>query len=632
MRTAKILNVDDHAVNRYIRSQTLQAAGYEVVEAASGKEALERVAAERPELVLLDMNLPDIDGAQVCQQIKSNLDARSVIVLHISAVHTSVRDRVGGLDGGADGYLVEPVDPELLLATVRSMLRLWEAEMQLAQSLVETRDLAAKYQSLVEAVPHVIFTAAAGGHWNYLSEQFSTYTNVRTEEALGEGWHELLHPSDRERIVAVWRRSMATGEPFETEYRFQSKDGSYRWNLARARAVRSSGGQIMQWVGSATDVHERKLLEEEIKLRHQEFVGLAEHSPDIIARLDRHLRHTYINSAVARISLLRPEQYIGKTNRELGWPPAACGLWEEECRKVFDTGEPSHFEFIYHPEDEVARHFHARLVPEFSKDGQLESLLTITTDVTDRKNIELALQKSNLALKRSNEDLAQFAHAASHDLQEPLRTIAIYTQLLAKQHGAQLDAKANEYLRVIQAGAARMLRLIEDLLTFSEARGNELHADRLFPAADMVRAAIENLKNAVEDSGAVILFGELPAIAVDAAQFTMVLQNLIANAIKYRKPDEAPRIEIGAEQDGKNWIFSVRDNGMGFKQAHAEQIFSAFKRLHGREIPGTGMGLAIVKKVIERHEGQVWAVSEPGCGAAFFLRLPMPDVVRQHGA
>jgi light-regulated signal transduction histidine kinase (bacteriophytochrome) len=251
--------------------------------------------------------------------------------------------------------------------------------------------------------------------------------------------------------------------------------------------------------------------------------------------------------------------------------------------------------------------------------------------VTDRKNFELVLQKSNLALKRSNEDLAQFAHAASHDLQEPLRTIAIYTQLLAKQHGAQLDAKANEYLRVIQAAATRMLRLIEDLLTFSEARGNELHPDRLFPATDMVRGAIENLKNAIDESGAIISCEALPVIAVDAAQFTMVLQNLIANAIKYRKPDEAPRIEIGAKEDGKYWIFSVRDNGMGFKQAHAEQIFSAFKRLHGREIPGTGMGLAIVKKVIERHEGQVWAESEPGCGATFFLRLPMPDVIHRQG-
>ncbi len=632
MKTAKILNVDDHAVNRYIRTQVLQGAGYQVIEAGTGAETLELIARESPQVVLLDINLPDINGAEICRRIKNDLDSRSAIVIHISATLTSVRDRIVGLEGGADGYLVEPVEPELLLATVRSMLRLWEAETRLEESLAVTRDLAAKYQSLVEAVPQVIFTATAAGHWDYLSEQFSANTQVRTEDALGERWFDLLHLEDREQTWQKWRQSMRTGEPFEAEYRFQNNDGSYRWNLARARAVRNSEGEIVQWVGSATDIHERKLLNEEIKLRHQEFVGLAEHSPDIIARLDLELRHTYVNPAIRRVSSLKPEEHLGKTNRELGWPPPECSQWEEECLKVVRTGEPREFEFSYDPNGKTC-HFQARLVPEFDKDGELESLLSIISEVTDRKHAELALLRSNVALKRSNEDLAQFAHAASHDLKEPLRTVTMYTQLLAKQYGKQFDATAAKYMDVIQAAATRMMTLIEDLLAFSQSGSSEMFTGRLFSASDMVRGAVENLKNAIEESGAVVSVGELPAIAVDVPQFTLLLQNLIGNAIKYRKPEEPPRIEISAKQNGKCWLFSVRDNGMGFSQAHAEQIFGAFKRLHGREIPGTGIGLAIVKRVIERHDGEVWAESQPGRGATFFLRVPIPDhVSKSHTA
>jgi light-regulated signal transduction histidine kinase (bacteriophytochrome) len=168
-----------------------------------------------------------------------------------------------------------------------------------------------------------------------------------------------------------------------------------------------------------------------------------------------------------------------------------------------------------------------------------------------------------------------------------------------------------------------MLRLIQDLLVFSQAQSVELSRDKPVPAADLVKEAVENLKSAIEESGAVISYDNLPAILVDGAQFTAVFQNLISNSIKYRAASQLPRIVISAEQLGTSWIFAVRDNGMGFEQAQAERIFGHFKRLHGKDIPGTGIGLAIVKRIVERHDGQVWAESKPGRGATFYLRLPV---------
>ncbi len=747
MKTAKILNVDDHQVNRYIRTQTLRNAGYAVIEAATGGEALERIAAERPQLVLLDMNLPDIHGAQVCRRIKAQEEIRSVMVVHISATQTSVQDRVFGLEGGADGYLVEPIEPGLLLATVRSLLRLWQVEAQLEESLAATQNMAAKFQSLVEAVPHVIFTAAADGQWTYVSEQFSSYTDLPGEKALGSGWTLLLHPADRDRTLQLWSNSLSSGDPFEAECRLLCKDESYCWNIVRARAVRNDGRRIVQWVGSATDVHARKVLEEEVQLRHREFVALAEHSPDIIARLDPNLRHTYINSAVTRVDSHTPEQYIGKTNRELGCDSVYCDVFEETCGKVMATRQPSPFEFSYQAQQEGRQYFHGRVIPEFAKDGSIESLLSILTDVTDRTNAEMAvaeserklrrvvesnvigvvmvdlegitfandvfldmigytredldskalewraltppeyfeadekcrtelrekgtcttfekeywrkdgsrvpiligaaalnedatecvcfvldmsdlkdaeaaLRKTNISLQRSNEDLEQFAYAASHDLQEPLRTVSIYTQMLARQQATELAPQSAKFIAMIQDAADRMLKLINDLLAFSHVQSAELSSGQSIPASDMIVEAMQNLKNAIEESGAVVSFTELPAISVDGGQFTAVFQNLISNSIKYRKPEEAPRIAITAEREGANWLFCVRDNGSGFEQKQAEHIFGYFKRLHGRDIPGTGIGLAIVKRIIERHGGQVWAESKPGEGAAFFFRVPV---------
>ncbi len=263
-----------------------------------------------------------------------------------------------------------------------------------------------------------------------------------------------------------------------------------------------------------------------------------------------------------------------------------------------------------------------RIVPEFSPDAEVHCLLTITADITDRKTAEGAMRAMNAELQQTNEDLGQFAYAASHDLQEPLRTIASYTELLLREYSEAANANTTQYTEFIQQAVGRMQKLIQDLLAFSYARNVQLFAGVPVPLSDIVRAASANLKQAMDESGAQIVFDNLPRIPVDFAQFTLVFQNLLGNAIKYRKPGHAPEIRITAAHEGGLWTISVIDNGQGFDQVYAERIFGAFKRLHGHEIQGTGIGLAIVKRIVERHGGRVWAESTPGEGAKFSFTIP----------
>ena len=236
-----------------------------------------------------------------------------------------------------------------------------------------------------------------------------------------------------------------------------------------------------------------------------------------------------------------------------------------------------------------------------------------------RVNAELS--RSNAALLKANEELGQFAYAASHDLQEPLRTMTTYAQLLARRYREVLDDDAQGFVRNIVDGSRRMQSLISDLLGFSQAQGSNL----VFRPTDLAHAltiALGNLRTSIEESKAVITHEHLPWLNVDAARITQVFQNLVGNAIKYRKPDEPPRVHVSArKQADERWEITVRDNGLGFDAGYAEQIFGMFKRLHGRDIPGTGIGLAICKKIVESHGGRIWAVSQPGVGSEFVFTL-----------
>jgi PAS domain S-box-containing protein len=243
-------------------------------------------------------------------------------------------------------------------------------------------------------------------------------------------------------------------------------------------------------------------------------------------------------------------------------------------------------------------------------------------DITERNKSDEHLVKTVAELKRSNDDLQQFAYVSSHDLQEPLRMVASYTQLLGKRYKGRLDSNADEFIAFAVDGCNRMQGLIQDLLAYSRAgtAGKPL-CD--VSSEDALKRALSNLRMTIEQSGAVVSYDPLPTIRTDETQLTQVLQNLVGNAIKYRRA-EVPRVHISSAKNGENeWIFSVRDNGLGIAPQYFERIFVLFQRLHGRnEFEGTGIGLAICKKVLERLGGRIWIESQPEKGSTFYFALP----------
>ncbi|MBI5630548.1 MAG: HAMP domain-containing protein [Elusimicrobia bacterium] len=238
---------------------------------------------------------------------------------------------------------------------------------------------------------------------------------------------------------------------------------------------------------------------------------------------------------------------------------------------------------------------------------------TVSREELERKMAELA---------RSNSDLEQFAYVASHDLQEPLRKVASYAELLARRHRGRLDPEADKFIDYILGGVARMRALIVDLLTYSRAGRLERGFSRVDTGV-VLNGVLENLEATIRESGAEISHGPLPSVAADSVEMTQLFGNLVGNAIKFRGPSP-PRVRVECEARAQEWLFSVRDNGIGIDPRYAEQIFVIFKRLHARsEYPGTGIGLALAKKIVERAGGRIWVESQLGRGSVFYFTWPM---------
>ncbi len=340
--------------------------------------------------------------------------------------------------------------------------------------------------------------------------------------------------------------------------------------------------------------------------------------PDGLYIVDRQYRIEYVNPAIERefgpVDERKCHEYFHEFKEPCSWcknPEVFAGKsvrWEwhsEKTGKTYDLSD----------------------TPFRGADGEI-CKLEIFHDITDRKRAEDKLTRAVAEFARSNRELEQFASVASHDLQEPLRMVASYTQLLAKRYGDQLDDDAKDFIGYAVDGANRMQRLIQDLLTYSRVgtRGKPFEKTDSHAA---LGEAIANLAAAIDESGAVVSNDELPAVTADRPQLVGVFQNLIGNAVKFRG-EEPPRIHVSAElkavsadRQADEWVFTVRDNGIGIAPEYHERIFEIFQRLHtASEYPGTGIGLALCKRIVTRHGGRIWVESEPGKGSTFLFTIP----------
>lgn len=253
-------------------------------------------------------------------------------------------------------------------------------------------------------------------------------------------------------------------------------------------------------------------------------------------------------------------------------------------------------------------------------------MVLVFRDVSARRSSESQLLHLNEALLKINQDLQQFAYAASHDLKEPLRTVTTCVQLVRHKYaGKPLDEEAGHLMDLAVTGSQRMHDLVEALAEYSRAGEVTQSALEVVPVEEVVNEVIASLQGRIEETNATVSCGPLPMVHGNRLHLAQVFQNLIGNALKYRS-DEPPRITVNASDGGRQWVFTVEDNGMGIPSQYHSQIFGIFKRLHGSEIPGTGIGLATCKKIVERRGGRIWVESEPGAGSRFSFTLPRNSV------
>jgi light-regulated signal transduction histidine kinase (bacteriophytochrome) len=267
------------------------------------------------------------------------------------------------------------------------------------------------------------------------------------------------------------------------------------------------------------------------------------------------------------------------------------------------------------------------VVTNLLSDPAVAGVLINARDVSERRQAERALEDTNEALRRANDDLNVFAYSASHDLQEPLRNVSLYGQMLQREYAGRLDSQADEFIEHLIEGAARMSDLVKALLSYLEVSSARTHSAQPVPAEAVICKALSNLQIAVRANEATVVYDDLPIVAVEAVHLQQLFQNLIGNAIKYRGA-EAPHVRISAKEADGYWCFSVRDNGIGISPQYSHSVFRLFKRLHGgSDYPGTGVGLAICQKIVERNGGRIWV--EPQLGGGSDFRFTLPQVNRQ---
>lgn len=254
-----------------------------------------------------------------------------------------------------------------------------------------------------------------------------------------------------------------------------------------------------------------------------------------------------------------------------------------------------------------------------------ERSLIAMVDISERQRMEQELRATNVELGRSNNELEEYAYVVSHDLQEPLRTISSYMDIFAKRYRDRFDERAAKYIDTITRGANRMRALISDLLQFSRI-GHGEQVTQESDLSEILREVLGGLAATIGEQGAEITHDDLPTVRGAKVELTLVLQNLLSNGLKFQRPDVTPKLHVSAEKSGGEWKIGIRDNGVGIAPENIDAVFSIFKRVHSKsEYPGTGIGLAIVKKIIERHGGRVWVESELGSGSTFYLTLPAHD-------
>jgi PAS domain S-box-containing protein len=350
----------------------------------------------------------------------------------------------------------------------------------------------------------------------------------------------------------------------------------------------------------------------ELQRARRQLADIFESMTDAFFALDNDWCFTYVNRQAEKVLFRTCEELLGKNVWE-EFAPAVDSTFYREYRRAKAENIPVAFEEFYPP---LNTWFEVRAYPS------AEGLGIYFHNINERRAAQEAMQRQTEELAQSNADLEHFAYAAAHDLQEPLRMVAIFSQLLEKKYGPKLDEEGRRYIAHAAGGAKRMEQLVHDLLTYTRTTSRGAVSRTSADTERILKDVLADMRSTIERAGARIHFAELPPVLMEPAHLGQLFQNLIGTAIKYRSED-VPRIHISAARCGEMARFSIEDNGIGIEPQYAEQVFGLFKRLHTNdEYEGTGIGLAICQKIVARYGGRIWLESKLGSGSAFFFTVP----------
>jgi PAS domain S-box-containing protein len=512
---------------------------------------------------------------------------------------------------------LESAEGTLVTAAIRDISVRKAAEKHLGQ-------MEGRYRGLLEAAPDAMVVVNQGGEIVLLNVQAEKQFGYRRDELIGQRVKNIIPEGFAERLIADGTRTaevaLAQQIGAGIELTGRRKDGSEFPIEIMLSPLESAEGILV--TAAIRDISVRKAAEQHLSQMEGRYRGLLEAAPDAMVVVNQSGEIVLLNVQAEKQFGYRRDELVGQKVKNIIPEGFAERLVADALRSTEDAlaqqiGTGIELTGLRKNGSEIP--IEIMLSPLESAEGIL--VTAAIRDITTRKTAEAHLLNKVEELNRSNEELGQFAYIASHDLQEPLRMVASYTQLLSRRYKGKLDSDADEFISFAVDGASRMQRLIQDLLAYSRVgtKGSDLLDTS---CEEALQQALVNLRGSIEESGALVTHDPLPAVMADEMQLVQLFQNLVGNAIKYQSPG-IPRIHISAAMNGeKKWIFSVKDNGLGIDPQYFERIFGMFQRLHKREeFAGTGIGLAICKKIVERHGGSISVESQPGQGSTFRFAL-----------